>query len=153
MDNTFYAQLDEEESKLLGDIAERENKLRLLREFRAGFFNGEPVKEVAVKKPEQLEAFPSLAHLDLKPDNILPYSSKLKIPEKIVAALSHFPKATVQEVAHKLVELDPSYSLLKAKSDVKYHLSRLGREGTITIVTRGAGKRSGVYAYKAKEAA
>ncbi|MDB5144225.1 MAG: hypothetical protein JWQ66_2938 [Mucilaginibacter sp.] len=145
MDNTFYQQLLEQETALEGEISALEDKLRILKEFKKSFFVQEKSKPIFIPNETANRA-------DLKP-SIIVYSKKLTIPQKIMVALSQLKQANVTQVATKLVELDDTYTLAKAKTHVKFHLSRLGRSGEITVVTRGSGKRSGVYAYKAKEAA
>jgi hypothetical protein len=144
MDNTFYQNLLDERNILEQEIKAKEDKLRILNEFISAFFNGQQLSVVTSS---------SATVGGSKKIEPIVYSRDFTIPNRIIAALSYFKKANVTQVATKLTELDDDYTLDKAKADVKYHLSKLGRSGDVTIVQPGKGKRSGVYAYKQKEAA
>jgi hypothetical protein len=144
MDNTFYQQLISQEVELESQLSSLVDKLRVLREFKASFFNEEnPTNKTKVNTPIDIQ------HHDIKNSNIS-YSVDFTIPQKVLSALSMFDQANVQQIANKLLEIEPGYEPLKARRDVKHHISKLskGVNAKVSVVQPGSGKRSGIYKYK-----
>ena len=134
MDNTFYNELCKKEETLV-------EKLRVLREFKNKFFDN-PQNELVSSFVDDNNNARTLKQLPTS------YSNSLAIWEKVLFSLKEIEQGEVQQIASKLILLEPNYGIEKAKKDVKQHVSKLFKNGIIDRLREGSGKRSGLYAYK-----
>jgi hypothetical protein len=74
--------------------------------------------------------------------NIVPseFSQDLTIPKKILFALKNIKKGRSLDVANELTRLDNSFTLEKALSNARDHLSEMGRNKIINVRKAPTGK-------------
>jgi hypothetical protein len=78
-----------------------------------------------------------------------PYDVKMTIKQKVYYALQVIGSGTAQDVADRLVSLEPNYPPRKAFEDSRYHLSKMYDNGKGKITAKSAGKgRKYIYSIK-----
>ena len=144
MDNTFLKELSQEEARLV-------EKLRVLREFKAQFFNdSKDGNEIVLIKNTDLQTTDS--HGSRK-RIIKPYKSKKRnkstVQDKVLHALSIIEIGKTRDVVDKLVEIYPEYQSNpeKAKTDARYYMSALSIAKKIDIYETGPGNSGNTYKY------
>jgi uncharacterized membrane protein len=139
MDNTFLKELSQEEARLV-------EKLRVLREFKAKFF--EDGKEVAESVLIDNTTYQTSTSQEPRKENKKNYNKRKKrntvtVQDKVLHALSTIEIGKTRDVVDKLIEIYPEY-----KTDARYYMSALSIAKRIDIYESGIGNSGNTYKYK-----